>query len=88
MITDLINEKIVKIILSNKVNKDYDYNKVIIKPVKIKDNVKYQFESFTDKQAFHINLSLEEAKKKIEELFNEHFKQLDAYLLDEYVMYR
>lgn len=49
MITDLINEKIVKIILSNKVNKDYDYNKVIIKPVKIKDNVKYQFESFTDK---------------------------------------
>lgn len=88
MITDLINEKIVKIILSNKVNKDYDYNKVIIKPVKIKDNVKYQFESFTDKQAFHINLSLEEAKKKIEELFNEHFKQLDAYLLDEYVMYK
>lgn len=31
---------------------------------------------------------MEEAKKKIEELFNEHFKQLDAYLLDEYVMYK
>lgn len=75
---DLFNgfysQNINKIILSRPKNKGYEYKKIVI----TKKNNKYYVEQFTEKQAFHINLSYDETKEYcIEQLDN--FNQLNAF---------
>ena len=60
IINDIFSEEIIKLVISNKVNKDVKYNKINILLKEIKTKKYYQIEKFTDKQVFHKNISLEE----------------------------
>lgn len=71
---------IVKLILSNKREKIFEYNKVIIKPVVIKGKACFQCESFTDKQAFHKTIEREELCDYIICELDSNFKQLDGIM--------
>ena len=56
-INDIFSEEIIKLVISNKVNKDVKYNKINILLKEIKTKKYYQIEKFTDKQVFHKNIS-------------------------------
>ena len=64
-INDIFSEEIIKLVISNKVNKDVKYNKINILLKEIKTKKYYQIEKFTDKQVFHKNISLEEIKSVV-----------------------
>ena len=59
IINDIFNEEIIKLVISNKSNKDVKYNKINILLKENKTKKYYQIEKFTDKQVFHENISLE-----------------------------
>ena len=59
-INEITADDIIKIVVSNKLNKDVEYNKITFL---LKDNTKkqyYQIEKYTDKQVFHENINKEE----------------------------
>ena len=77
------NERLIQAVLSNLRNKNEDsYNKVDIKPVLIKDELKYQLSFNYKNKVMHKNLSSEETIKEIEELLRERFKQGMVYTID------
>ena len=58
-INEITADDIIKIVVSNKLNKDVEYNKITFL---LKDNTKkqyYQIEKYTDKQVFHENINKE-----------------------------
>lgn len=59
IINDIFSEEIIKLVISNKSNKDVKYNKINILLKENKTKKYYQIEKFTDKQVFHENISLE-----------------------------
>ena len=54
--------------------------KAVIRPVALKGNVMYQAEEFTEKQAFHRNLSAGEAKDKADRIKSSILSRLLNYL--------
>ena len=78
-INDIFSEEIIKLVISNKVNKDVKYNKINILLKEIKTKKYYQIEKFTDKQVFHKNISLEEIKSVVLEYTSGNYKQLTAW---------
>ena len=69
-----------KLVLSNKKDKTYLYNKVQIEPVLLKKKNAWQVTSYTDKQAFQKNIfSLEELLKHTEELFQKYYRQVNVF---------
>ena len=58
-IEEILADDIVKIVISNKMKKDFEYNKINISLKETKNKSFYQVEKFTDKQVFHENLSKE-----------------------------
>lgn len=58
IINDIFSEEIIKLVISNKSNKDVKYNKINILLKENKTKKYYQIEKFTDKQVFHENISL------------------------------
>ncbi|WP_288221378.1 SAM-dependent methyltransferase [uncultured Clostridium sp.] len=79
-IKDILNEEVIKVVISNKANKDIEYNKINIT---LKTNNKgkgyYQIEKFTDKQVFHENIQVNDLEKTIFNLVNDNYKQLSAW---------
>ena len=67
------NKNITKCIFSN-MKGDYEYTKIIIKPLIIKNNFIYQFEQFKNNKAYHSNLTVEESIQKISTII-ENFYQ-------------
>ena len=60
LVETLIKEnKIVKIIVSNPVDKKNIRSKINIKPIIIKDNLNIQLEEFKENKAFHENICLD-----------------------------
>ena len=60
IIDEITSSKVIKIVLSNKKNKDFKYNKI---KFSLKENLKgefYQIEKYTDKQVFHENITFNE----------------------------
>lgn len=55
-----LNENLDKLICSNPREKD-GFLKMVVRPVLIRESMKFQVEEFTEKQAFHKNLTKEEA---------------------------
>ncbi len=55
-----LNEKLERIILSNPRNRD-GYIKLILRPLILQEELKFQAEEFTEKQAFHKNMGADEA---------------------------
>ena len=52
IINDIFSEEIIKLVISNKSNKDVKYNKINILLKENKTKKYYQIEKFTDKQVF------------------------------------
>ena len=70
----------IKLILSNKKDKSYAYNKAVIKPITLKNKPAWQLTLYTDKQAFQENLkTAEELFNRTEELFQKYYKQLNVF---------
>ncbi|MDO5517296.1 MAG: SAM-dependent methyltransferase, partial [Clostridium sp.] len=81
-IDQMITDDILKIVISNKMNKELKYNKITIS-IKEKDgNEYYQVEKYTDKQVFHENLNKEDLNEKLMEYIYENFKQVSAWSKD------
>jgi len=78
-IDKLASQDIIKVVISNKMNKDVLYNKITF--VLKADNVKhyYQIEKYTDKQVFHENIDVKSLKDKLLEYVPSNYKQLDAW---------
>lgn len=78
-INEITADDIIKIVVSNKLNKDVEYNKITFL---LKDNTKkqyYQIEKYTDKQVFHENINKEELQAKLLEMVANNYKQLSAW---------
>lgn len=75
LMDNINSENLIKCVFSD--TKNYEFNKIIIKIIKIKDKNKIQIESFKDNKVFHSNLdfSSQELSKKVEE-YIDNFKQI------------
>ena len=78
-IEEILSDDIVKIVISNKMKKDFEYNKINISLKETKNKSFYQVEKFTDKQVFHENLSKEELKERLIHLVFNNYKNLNAW---------
>ena len=77
-IKEISEQEIIKVVISNKINKETEYNKINI-ILKEKNNKEYyQIEKFTDKQVFHENIDKSQLEEKITELMAS-YKQLGAW---------
>ena len=77
LVEKIINEEsLIYAIFSGVRNKaEKTFNKVSVKKVIIKNEVKHQFEYFYDKNVEHKNLNKEETKAEINKYFQSYFKQ-------------
>jgi SAM-dependent methyltransferase len=71
------NNKIILCVLSNlKTKKEGGFTKVDIKPVLIKDELKYQFAYNYANKVIHRNLDMDDAKEEIDYLIGDIFRQV------------
>lgn len=78
-IGEIIEEEIIKIVISNKINKDFKYNKIAFILKENKGKQYYQIEKFTDKQVFHENIEMDKLEGKLTEYMQDSYKQLSAW---------
>lgn len=79
-INKLLKQPFVRVILSNKKDKSYAYNKAVIVPMKLKGKSAWQMTKYTDKQAFQENLmTLAELTNCVKDLFENKYKQLNYF---------
>ena len=82
-IKEITAEEVIKVVISNKLNKDVEYNKInIALKVNNKGKKYYQIEKFTDKQVFHENIEVNDLEKVLNKLVNNNYKQLSAWSND------
>lgn len=81
-IDTITNDEIIRLVISNKKNKEIEYNKInfILKEKNKKQY--YQIEKYTDKQVFHENIDKELINTKIIEHMKDDYKQLSAWSND------
>ena len=72
---EAIAESCRKLIISKPATKQEEYRKIIVQ----KKETFFQMEKYTDKQVFHENLSVEELETALEELMQNHFRQLNGF---------
>ena len=79
VIDEITEQEIIKLVISNKLNKDAKYNKITF--VLKEDGVKqyYQIEKYTDKQVFHENIDIEVFGEILLEYVTSNYKQIDAW---------
>lgn len=80
-ILEICNTNPYKIVISDKSNEEYEYKKIVINKKIIKSKKMYQIESFTEKQAFHNNIEIEELQDTLVNLMN-NYRQLNSFSLD------
>lgn len=78
-VEEIFKEKIIKVVISNKINKNVKYKKIVFLLKENKNKEYYQIEKYTDKQVFHENIDLELFKAKIEESITNGYKQVSAW---------
>jgi hypothetical protein len=78
-IDEITKEQIIKLVISNKMNKDIEYNKIIFILKENNSNEYYQIEKYTDKQVFHENINLDLLKEKVQEYTMDNYKQVSAW---------
>lgn len=74
----IVEDKIIKVVISNKVKNSVEYNKITFMLKENNSKEYYQIEKFTDKQVFHENISVSELKDKLTEYIEGNYKQLSA----------
>lgn len=78
-IDEIIKSGLIKAVISNKLNKEAEYNKINI-TLKEKNNSEYyQIEKFTDKQVFHENIEKNILKDRVLEYLSKDYRQLSAW---------
>ncbi len=75
ILSKILKDNPKSITLSNTKHAETKYKKTKIRQISADT---YQFESFSDKQAFHENVPIEALTDKIIEYFNNYYRQLDA----------
>ena len=79
IINEICKDNMIKVVISNKKNKEIKYNKIVFQ-LKEKNNKEYyQVEKFTDKQVFHENIEAKYLNDRVLEYMKEDFKQLNAW---------
>ncbi|SHI06734.1 Methyltransferase domain-containing protein [Clostridium collagenovorans DSM 3089] len=78
-IDEIIKDEIIKVVISNKMNKDIEYNKIKFTLKEKSSKQYYQIERFTDKQVFHENIEVNMLKERLEEYIGENYKQVAAW---------
>ncbi|WP_294377936.1 SAM-dependent methyltransferase, partial [uncultured Clostridium sp.] len=78
-VSEVAEDKIIKAVISNKINKNVKYNKIVFMLKENKGKEYYQIEKFTDKQVFHENIKSNEFMKKFEEIICNGYKQAEAW---------
>lgn len=78
-IEEIVSSNIIKLVISNKINKDVQYNKINIQLKTISNKEFYQVEKFTDKQVFHENIEIEVLGEKLKEFVEGSYKQITAW---------
>ena len=58
-----------KIVVSNRRQKEYPYVRTVLERIRLKKKPCFQMTRYTEKQAFHENLSLEEGEKALRDIF-------------------
>ena len=81
-IEEMIKEELIKIVISNKLNKDVKYNKITFLLKENKKEKYYQIEQYTDKQVFHENIKFDEISSKLLECIEGKYKQVSAWSND------
>lgn len=81
-ISDVLDMMPDKVVLSNLSDKEYMYKKSVIRKFVKKNAFMYQIERFTDKQAFHENISPEEMADNIFSVFPDKYKQMNIFASD------
>lgn len=76
---EVFKDEIIKVVISNKINKEIKYNKISLNLKETNKGRFYQIEKFTDKQVFHENVNVESINEKIYECLNGAYKQLSAW---------
>lgn len=77
LITEIIEQnQLTQAILSSvRVKAEDHFQKVTLKPIELKGELAYQFSFYYPSKVLHENLQGEEAKNRLFQLFQEHFKQ-------------
>lgn len=78
-IKEILKDEIIKIVISNKVNKGYKYDKVVIQLKESKKRTFYQAEFFTDKQVFHENIEVDLLEEKLIGIIYNNYKQVNGW---------
>ena len=78
-IGDIISENIVKVVISNKMKSDVQYNKIVFLLKEKKGEEYYQIEKYTDKQVFHENISKSKFEESLFENIEAKYKQVNAW---------
>lgn len=81
VLTDFLNERLMQVTASGQAAKN-DFLKAKIRPVLTKGVLHFQAEEFIGKQAFHKNLTAEEAVDYLEGLMETSFRQLQLEAQD------
>ncbi len=81
VLTDFLNERLIQATASGQAEKN-DFLKAKIRPVLAKGILHFQAEEFIGKQAFHKNLTAEEAVNYLEGLMKTSFRQLQLEAQD------
>lgn len=74
-----LDQSIEKIIISNVLDKAYQYKKVEVHPVLLKGKLQFQISAYTEKQAFQSNVTQEEMLESLMNYFPMHMCQMDVY---------
>ena len=78
-LSEVLFKKPDKIVISDLRDKTYIYKKTVIKKFYKKDELLYQVERFTDKQAFHENIEPDKLVDVVLDTFPEYYKQLNIF---------
>ena len=78
-IKEIVEQNIVKVVISNKKDKENKYNKININFKESKNKKYYQVEKYTDKQVFHENIEIEDLNDYLLDYMENSYKQLAAW---------
>ncbi|MEG0307782.1 MAG: SAM-dependent methyltransferase [Clostridium sp.] len=78
-IDEILEQEIIKIVVSNKMNKEIQYNKITFILKENEGRKYYQIEKYTDKQVFHENIDVDNLEGKLLECVASNYKQVGAW---------
>lgn len=75
----IFQDKLMKIVMSNKLDKAFEFDKIVISLKINKEKFFYQIEKYTKTQVFHENIDPDFLQKRVEKLFTGNYKQFNGF---------